>query len=56
MLAVVDHQLNLTITLSNFIYHTFAQSTPTITLHHAFDGPNRDDGVRVDAPTTTVTP
>jgi hypothetical protein len=37
-------------------YHNFAQSTPTITLHHAFGGPNHDDSVHVDAPTTTVTP
>jgi hypothetical protein len=37
-------------------YHNFAQSTPTITPHHAFGGRNHDDSVHVVAPTTTVTP
>ncbi len=31
-------------------------SAPTITLHHAFGGPNHDDSVHVDVPTPTPTP
>ena len=38
------------------VYHTSAQSTLTITPHYAFGGPNHDDIVHVDIPTTTVTP
>ncbi len=37
-------------------YLTSAPTTPTITLHHAFGGPNHDDSVHVDMPTTTPTP
>ncbi len=35
---------------------TSAPSTPAITLHYAFGGPNHDDSVHVDAPTNTMTP
>ncbi len=37
-------------------YLTFAPTTPTITLHHAFCCPNHNDSVHVDVPTTTPTP
>ncbi len=37
-------------------YLTSAPTTPPITLHHAFGGPNHDDSVHVDNPTTTPTP
>jgi hypothetical protein len=37
-------------------YLTSAPSNPAIALHHAFGGPNHDDRVHVDVPTTTPTP
>jgi hypothetical protein len=37
-------------------YLTSAPTTPAITLHHAFGGPNHDDSIHVDVPTTTPTP
>jgi hypothetical protein len=37
-------------------YLTSAPTTPAVTLHHAFGGPNHDDSVHVDVPTTTPTP
>ncbi len=37
-------------------YLTSAPTTPTITLDYAFGGPNHDDSVHVDVPTTTPTP
>ncbi len=39
-----------------FFYLTSAPTTPAFTLHHAFSGPNHDDSIHVDVPTTTPTP
>jgi hypothetical protein len=37
-------------------YLTSAPTIPAITLHPAFGGPNHDDSVHVDVPTTTPRP
>ena len=39
-----------------FFYLTSAPTTPAVTLHHAFGGPNHDDSVHVDGSTTNPTP
>jgi len=53
--CIVD-LLNSNITLSHYILLTCSLSFPSTTLNHAFGGPNHDDSVHVDAPTTIATP
>jgi len=53
--CIVD-LLNSNITLSRYILLTCAPSFPSTSLNHAFGGPNHDDSVHVDAPTTIATP
>ncbi len=53
--CIVD-LLNSNITLSHYIFLTCAPSFPSTALNHVFGGPNHDDSVHVDAPTTIATP
>ena len=52
----IVYLLNSNITLSHYILLTCAPSFPSTALNHAFGGPNHDDSVHVDAPTTIATP
>ena len=48
--------LKSNMTLSHYLLSTCAPSCPSIALNHAFGGPNNDNSVHVDAPTTIATP
>ena len=48
--------LNSNMTLSHYILLTCAPLCPSTALNHAFGGPNNDDSIHVDAPTTIATP